>query len=217
MSATTQPRSPSAQRKVAFLRALAVAAAVIIVDRIAKHLVVKGIDEGDVHKFLPGVQLVHVRNSGVAFGFFSGGGALVLILTLAALTALVVYFVIRPSRPLLWLPTGLLIGGALGNLVDRISSGSVTDFIKLPFWPAFNVADMAITFGVLALLYVLEGPRRNADGNAASAPSGGAANAAPSGGAPNAVSSGGAANAAPSTPPAVRADTEPASMAQPRQ
>ena len=114
-----------------------------------------------MHKFLPGVQLVHVRNSGVAFGFFSGGGALVLILTLAALTALVVYFVMRPARPLLWLPTGLLIGGALGNLIDRIASGSVTDFIKLPLWPAFNVSDMAITFGVLALLYVLEGPRRD--------------------------------------------------------
>jgi signal peptidase II len=212
MSATSQPRSSGARRKIAFLRALAVAAAVIIVDRITKHLVVKGIDEGDVHKFLPGVQLVHVRNSGVAFGFFSGGGVLVLILTLAALTALVVYFVIRPSRPLLWLPTGLLIGGALGNLIDRISSGSVTDFIKLPFWPAFNVSDMAITFGVLALLYVLEGPRRDADGSVDAAPSGDTGNAAPSGGAGNAAPSGGTTDAL----PAGRADTEPASMAQPR-
>ena len=63
---------------------------------------------------------------------------------------------------MLWLPTGLLVGGAIGNLIDRLSHGSVTDFIKLPFWPAFNVADMAITFGVLALLYVLEGPRKAA-------------------------------------------------------
>ena len=55
--------------------------------------------------------------------------------------------------------TGLLIGGALGNLIDRLAHGAVTDFIKLPAWPAFNVADMAITFGVLALLWVLEGPR----------------------------------------------------------
>lgn len=191
MSTTTKPPSPAGQPKVAFLRALAVAAAVIIVDRITKHLVVKGIDEGDVHKFLPGVQLVHVRNSGVAFGFFSGGGALVLILTLAALTALVVYFVMRPARPLLWLPTGLLIGGALGNLIDRIASGSVTDFIKLPLWPAFNVSDMAITFGVLALLYVLEGPRRDPDRSAE---------------ADTAV-----------TEPTARPDAEPASMAQPRQ
>jgi signal peptidase II len=146
------------RRRAAFGRALALAALVVIVDRITKHLVVSGIAVGDVHKFLPGVNLVHVRNSGVAFGFFSGGGALVLVLTLTALGALLVYFVMRPDRRGLWVPTGLLVGGALGNLIDRLVNGSVTDFIKLPLWPAFNVSDMAITFGVLALLYVLEGP-----------------------------------------------------------
>ena len=77
---------------------------------------------------------------------------------LAALSALVAYFLLRPTRPGLWLPTGLLVGGAIGNLIDRLANGSVTDFIKLPLWPAFNVSDMAITFGVLALVYVLEGP-----------------------------------------------------------
>jgi signal peptidase II len=147
------------RRALAFARALAVAAAVIVVDRLTKHAVVSGIAVGDEHKFLPGVQLVHVRNSGVAFGFFAGGGALVLSLTLAALLALVVYFAMRPGRPWLWLPVGLLIGGALGNLIDRLVSGSVTDFIKLPFWPAFNVSDIAITVGVVALLLVLEGRR----------------------------------------------------------
>jgi signal peptidase II len=134
-------------------------AVVLILDRITKHLVVTGIAVGDVHKFMPAINLVHVRNSGVAFGFFSGGGALVLILTLLALGALVAFFLLRPRRPLLWLPTGLVVGGAIGNLIDRLSSGSVTDFIKLPLWPAFNLADSAITVGVLALLYVLEGPR----------------------------------------------------------
>jgi signal peptidase II len=134
---------------------------VVVLDRITKHLIRSGIAVGDVHKFLPGVRFVDVRNSGVAFGFFSGGGALVLVLTLTALAALLVYFALRPQRPLLWLPTGLLVGGALGNLIDRFSNGSVTDFIKLPLWPAFNVADMAITFGVLSLLYVLEGPPKD--------------------------------------------------------
>jgi signal peptidase II len=62
-----------------------------------------------------------------------------------------------------WLPTGLLLGGAAGNLIDRVRDGAVTDFIKLPHWPAFNVADIAITVGVLALLYVLEGPPRRAE------------------------------------------------------
>ena len=77
----------------------------------------------------------------------------------------------RPTRPLLWLTHGLLIGGALGNLIDRIASGSVTDFIELPLWPAFNVSDMAITFGVLARLVLLEGPGRDADRSAQAAPS----------------------------------------------
>ncbi|MGH2929984.1 MAG: signal peptidase II, partial [Solirubrobacteraceae bacterium] len=132
--------SPVARRSAALVRAAAVAAAVIIADRVTKHLVVSGIAVGDVHHVLPGVDLVHVRNTGVAFGFFSGGGALVLALTLAALAALVIYFLIRPGRPWLWLPTGLLVGGALGNLIDRLVSGSVTDFIKFPLWPAFNVS-----------------------------------------------------------------------------
>jgi signal peptidase II len=162
-SAPTEVSSFRRRAMIAFARALGVIAAVLIIDRLTKHAVVTGIAVGDVQKFLPGVQLVHVRNSGVAFGFFSGGGALVLILTLAALAALVTYFLLRPTRPGLWLPTGLLVGGAIGNLIDRLINGSVTDFIKLPLWPAFNVSDMAITFGVLALLYVLEGPSSASD------------------------------------------------------
>jgi signal peptidase II len=157
-------------RRIAFGRALGVIAAVLVVDRITKHAVNAGIPVGGVHKFLPGVNLVHIQNSGVAFGFFSGGGALVLTLTLVALGALVVYFLLRPTRHGLWLPTGLLVGGAIGNLIDRLAHGSVTDFIKFPLWPAFNISDMAITFGVLALLYVLEGPanrRRGSDRRAA--------------------------------------------------
>jgi signal peptidase II len=161
MSASPAAAGPPITRKGAFLRALAIVVVVVVLDRISKHAVKSGIAVGDVHKFLPGVQLVDVRNSGVAFGFFSGGGALVLVLTLTALTALLVYFALRPQRRLLWLPTGLLVGGALGNLIDRLSSGSVTDFIKLPLWPPFNISDMAITFGVLSLLYVLESPDKH--------------------------------------------------------
>jgi signal peptidase II len=158
MAQTSARRALSTRRLAAFGKALALALVVVVIDRITKHLVVSGIAVGDEHKFLPGVNLVHVRNTGVAFGFFSGGGALVLVLTLAALAALLVYFVLRPDRRGLWVPTGLLVGGAFGNLIDRLVNGPVTDFIKLPLWPAFNISDMAITFGVLALLYVLEGP-----------------------------------------------------------
>lgn len=140
------------------------AAIVLGLDQLTKHTIAAGIAEGTEKKFLPGVTLVHVRNTGVAFSIFSGGGALVLVFTLLALALLVGYFARHPERPMLWLPTGMLLGGAIGNLIDRIANGAVTDFIKLPHWPAFNVADMSITFGVLALLWVLEGPRqRRAD------------------------------------------------------
>jgi signal peptidase II len=105
------------------------------------------------------VDIVNVRNKGVAFGFFAGGGALVVALTATALGLLVVYFALHSSRPLVWLPTGLLLGGAIGNLIDRARFDAVRDWIDLPLWPSFNLADMAITFGVLALLYVLEGGR----------------------------------------------------------
>jgi signal peptidase II len=151
--------SPRA-RSIAFARAAAVGVVVVILDQVSKHLVRSDISVGQVNSVLPGVRLVHVRNNGVAFGFFSGGGALVLVLTLVALSVLIGYFALRPTRPWLWLPTGMLVGGALGNLIDRIVNGSVTDFIKLPLWPAFNVADMSITFGVSGLLFVLEGKRK---------------------------------------------------------
>ena len=73
-----------------------------------------------------------------------------------ALVALVTFLMMRPARRLLWLPTGLLVGGAVGNLIDRVALGSVIDFIKLPHWPAFNIADMSITFGVIILVFVIE-------------------------------------------------------------
>jgi signal peptidase II len=133
--------------------------AVIGLDQLTKHTIATGISPGERQKFLPLIDLVHVRNNGVAFGLLSSGGALVLTITLLALAVLMGYFVLRPTRPWLWLPTGMLIGGAVGNLIDRVATGSVIDFIKLPAWPAFNVADMSITFGVLALLWVLEGKR----------------------------------------------------------
>jgi signal peptidase II len=153
----TAVKSTRAQRALAFARVGVLVVIVLIADQITKHAVIADIPVGTTQKFLPAINLVHYQNSGVAFGFFAGGGVLVLVLTLTALAALLVYFLLRPTRPWLWLPTGLLVGGALGNLIDRLAHGYVTDFIKLPAWPAFNLSDMAITVGVLSLLYVLEG------------------------------------------------------------
>jgi signal peptidase II len=155
--AVPEPTAKRRVRSAAFARAGVVVAGVIALDQLTKHTIASSIRPGESRKFLPAIQLVHVRNTGVAFGFLSGGGAVVLSFTLIALAVLLGYFALRPDRPWLWVPTGMLVGGAIGNLIDRVISGSVIDFIKLPAWPAFNVADMSITFGVLALLWVLEG------------------------------------------------------------
>ena len=150
------------------LAAASVAATVVALDQVAKALVRAGLELGERHELVAGVGLVNVRNSGIAFGFLSGGGALLVVGTVIALVALVLFFVTHTGRRLVWLPTGLMIGGAIGNLIDRAREGSVTDFVKFPHFPAFNVADMAITVGVVALIYVLEGPpRRRAEADAA--------------------------------------------------
>ena len=82
------------------------------------------------------------------------------ILVGLALLGLLVYFATHASRPLIWLATGLLLGGALGNLLDRIRTGSVIDFIQLPLgWPPFNLADASIVLGVALLLFAIESPR----------------------------------------------------------
>jgi signal peptidase II len=149
-----------------WLRALAVMVVVVVLDQATKAAVRSGIAQGDSDAVFPGVELVHVRNEGVAFSRFSGGGTIVTIIVAAALVALVAYFATHLNKPLVWLPTGMLLGGALGNIIDRVRYGAVTDFIKLPAWPAFNVADISITFGVLVLLYVTERPRHGAASDA---------------------------------------------------
>jgi signal peptidase II len=148
----------------AWRRAALVLAVVVVIDQITKALVRSGVRLGEEDSILPAVTLVHVRNTGVAFGAFAGGGVIVVALVAAALTALLFYFVTHVDRPLVWLPTGLLLGGSVGNIIDRVRDGAVTDFVKLPHWPAFNVADVAITFGVLALLWVIEQPGEDARG-----------------------------------------------------
>jgi signal peptidase II len=143
----------------AHLRVAAAVGVVVVLDQLTKAGVRSHVSPGDSDPVLPFLELVRVRNTGVAFGLLSGGGALVLVLSAAALVLLVGYFVRHPEKPALWIPTGLLLGGAVGNAIDRVRLGAVTDFLKLPYWPAFNVADMAITIGVLALIYVIESPR----------------------------------------------------------
>ncbi len=134
-----------------------VAVAVVVADQASKAVVRSSIGPFERDTVIPGVlHLVHARNSGVAFSVFSGGGAFVVIVAVVALGALVAFFLTHLHRRLVWLPTGMLLGGAAGNLIDRARLGAVTDWILLPHWPAFNLADICITLGVVVLIYVLE-------------------------------------------------------------
>jgi signal peptidase II len=135
-----------------------VLAVVLVADQVSKAIVRGSISPGEHVDVLPFLDLVHVRNDGIAFGAL-GGSAVVLVLVLAALVGIVASFSMHATRRLAWLTTGLLLGGALGNVIDRLRDGVVTDFLKLPHWPAFNVADVAITLGVLSLVLVLDEDR----------------------------------------------------------
>ncbi|MDE3130638.1 MAG: signal peptidase II [Acidobacteriota bacterium] len=143
-------------RRLAAGRAATVCAAVIALDQVTKHTLGTWIQPGQVRHVIPGLTLVYERNTGVAFSFLAGTGALVYAVTAIALVALVAFLLARPRRRLLWLPTGMLVGGAIGNLIDRVALGSVIDFVKLPHWPAFNLADTCVTFGVIILVLVIE-------------------------------------------------------------
>jgi len=136
-------------------RAGVVAAAVLTADQISKGLVASSIALGSSRSLMPGVTLVHAENTGVAFSLLTGSEVAVVVVTLVILAAVLAFFARHRERRLLWLPSGLIVGGALGNLADRVRSGAVTDFIQLPHWPAFNLADTSITIGVLAMLAIL--------------------------------------------------------------
>jgi signal peptidase II len=154
--------TPATRRALAspYARAALVLVAVLALDQLTKRLISHSIAPGERIALGPGVHLVHTRNHGVAFGLEAGHGTLVAILVGLALLGLLVYFATHSSRPLVWLATGLLLGGALGNLLDRIRTGSVVDFIQLPLgWPPFNLADASIVLGVVLLLFAIESPR----------------------------------------------------------
>ena len=146
-------------RRGAWARAGVVLVAVLVADQLTKALVRSSLEVGEVREVFPFLDIVRVNNEGIAFGALGGGETLVVVAVAAALVGLIVFFVVSADRPLVWLPTGLLLGGALGNVIDRVRDGAVTDFVKLPHWPAFNLADVAITAGVIALVVSLDALR----------------------------------------------------------
>jgi signal peptidase II len=160
----------SLRNKVSYLWAAAMVFITLILDQATKVLVVQNIPYHGEIKIIPGLlNLVYIRNRGAAFGFLSGARGnfwppFFLILTLVA-TAFVLFLLVRTIRQkqTVTFSLALILGGALGNLVDRIRSGSVVDFMDLHLynvhWPAFNLADTAITIGgILLLIHLIFSP-----------------------------------------------------------
>jgi signal peptidase II len=143
------------------LRYLFISLAVLVLDQWTKWLVEVHLPHHATHPVIPGfLNLTHVRNTGVAFGLFASDGAqtswVLTLLGLVALSAVAVYFWLTPGRDrFLLVSLALVVGGAIGNLIDRVSSGAVTDFIDVyvgtSHWPSFNVADSAISIGIVLM------------------------------------------------------------------
>ncbi|OLE36298.1 MAG: hypothetical protein AUG48_07735, partial [Actinobacteria bacterium 13_1_20CM_3_68_9] len=134
-------------------RALAVCGTVVLVDQVTKAIVVSSLHVGQRESVALGFDLTNTPNRGLAFGIGHGQG-FVLAVTIVALALVLVWFALDPGRPDRWLAVGLLAGGALGNLADRVRADAVTDFIDPPLWPAFNLADVAITLGAVGLVLI---------------------------------------------------------------
>lgn len=142
-------------------RWLAVSALVIVLDQLAKMVVSRMFDVGDSTYILPFCNLVLAHNTGAAFSFLAnaGGWQRLFFSTVAVVASILLVYLLRKSghNPLLSAALSLILGGAVGNLIDRVWSGYVVDFIQLHaagfFWPAFNVADSAICVGAGLLIW----------------------------------------------------------------
>lgn len=144
-------RTPS---NVGLGRAAVVAGVAVALDQVSKAIVRGQVQPGESINLIAGIDIVRVSNEGIAFGLLDDAGSAVLVIAAVAFAVLLGLFLVSAERPGLWLPIGLLAGGAIGNLIDRIREGAVTDFIDPPRWPAFNLADVEITTGVVILVAI---------------------------------------------------------------
>lgn len=135
---------------------LVLTAAVTGLDQLSKWFIRSELERGDSWDLVPFLKIVHITNSGAAFGILQNAGPLLVVTSLIGMAALFV-FLFNPgfAHPLTRAGLALMLGGAVGNLIDRVGAGKVVDFIKVPNWPAFNLADSAITIGVLVLLWAM--------------------------------------------------------------
>ncbi len=139
----------------------AVAAAAVAGDQVTKHVVTSRLALDESTHVLGPLSIHRVENSGIAFGLFTSATIAVIALTALAVIWMLVYFARAGARhPVIPAALGLLIGGSLSNLVDRVRLGHVTDFIDFGWWPAFNLADSFIVIGVGILLAAMLGSDR---------------------------------------------------------
>ncbi|HWC47626.1 MAG TPA: signal peptidase II [Solirubrobacterales bacterium] len=138
----------------AWAKAGIVCALVVAVDQAAKAVVEDHLVPGQYEEVLGPLELTLSHNRGVAFGLAGGAGVGLIVATAVALAVIGYLFARNPLRPGMWLAVGLVAGGAIGNLADRIRHDAVTDFIAVGSWPPFNLADVSITLGVLLLVYL---------------------------------------------------------------
>ncbi len=127
---------------------------VFLADQAAKAAVEDRLAIGEEVDVLGPLALTLSHNRGVAFGLAGGAGVGLVLVTLGALAVIAYLFSRKPERPWMWVAVGLLAGGALGNLADRIRADAVTDYVDVGSWPPFNLADAAITCGVLLLVFL---------------------------------------------------------------
>jgi len=132
-----------------------VAAIVFSLDRFTKIAALRALDLGQSIIAIPGaLRITLVLNDGAAFGLFKGKSVFFVFISLAVIIAIVAYLIkSRPMDRTVSIGLGLILGGALGNLADRIVIGRVIDFIDLGIWPVFNIADSCITIGAVVLVF----------------------------------------------------------------
>jgi signal peptidase II len=135
---------------------LAVAGAAIVADQLTKQVVGRTLAIGDSAAIVGPFSIHHVQNSGIAFGLFSSRTSLVIGVTAIAVGLMLWFFARSGKRhPVLPVALGLVLGGSIANLIDRVRLGHVTDFLDLDAWPAFNLADTFIVVGVAILFGAL--------------------------------------------------------------
>jgi signal peptidase II len=156
-SVETETKAPSnSERWILFV----VAAIIILLDQGSKSVVESTLALYTYYAPIPALENIfrisHVTNTGVAFGLFPDGNLLFTLVALIVSIVIIVYnFRLTPGHRLLRLALGLQVGGALGNLIDRLQQGYVTDFMDFGPWPVWNVADLAVVSGTVLLVWIM--------------------------------------------------------------